>query len=45
MLKKLKRSLGYILHPRRIIYKNSYNNDVFVDFLRSKGAIIIKWVF
>ncbi|QWT52210.1 acyltransferase [Eubacterium sp. MSJ-33] len=37
---KLKDVIGCILHPQRIIYRNCYSNDVFINYLKSKGAQI-----
>lgn len=39
-LKKLKRCLGYICHPKRLLYPNTYCNEVFVEHLKRKGATI-----
>lgn len=36
----LKKLINYIKHPGSIIYPHSWNNEVFVDYLRSQGMKI-----
>lgn len=36
----IKKLFGYFIHPKRLLYKNSYNSEVYIDYLRKKGAII-----
>ncbi len=36
----VKKIFGYIRHPKRLLYPNTYNNERFCEYLRSKGAVI-----
>lgn len=40
IIRKFFEILSYIRHPKRFIYPNTYSSERFVDFLRSKGAVI-----